>query len=359
MFYATSNGGSATLIAQGSQFQASAGKVTFATNASAGNATVIAEGGAFNGGATVLFDEKSSIGAATMIANAGTSLSGTGGILTCNDRSSGGTARIILNGNGTNFPSNCVFGVAGRKLNSGDFTIGSLEGNGLVSLGVINSIDGTRNLNIGSNNLSTTFDGIINGYNDASITKIGTGTLTLTNGANTYQTGTNVNQGTLVVSNTMGLGAGGPIKVNAGTLGGSGTVAGPVTVGLGNGAGAFLTPAAGTKGQATFTIQSSLTFKADSTYVYTARAKGRKTRSDLAVAAGVAIESGAVFSLKFTTQGVVTPGTVLTALSNTAGMPIAGTFSNLPDGGLITAGSTTFMANYEGGDGNDLILVAQ
>ena len=37
-------------------------------------------------------------------------------------------------------------------------------------------------------------------------------------------------------------------------------------------------------------------------------------------------------------------------------MPIIGTFMNLPDGGTITAGSNTFQANYEGGDGNDLTL---
>jgi hypothetical protein len=80
----------------------------------------------------------------------------------------------------------------------------------------------------------------------------------------------------LLVSNTTGLGAGGPIQVNGGTLGGSGTVAGPVTVGTGTGAGAFLAPARGTKKQSTFTIQSSLTFKADSTYLYSAKTKDQR-----------------------------------------------------------------------------------
>ena len=31
-------------------------------------------------------------------------------------------------------------------------------------------------------------------------------------------------------------------------------------------------------------------------------------------------------------------------------------FSNLADGGTIVAGSNTFQADYEGGDGNDLTL---
>jgi len=33
-----------------------------------------------------------------------------------------------------------------------------------------------------------------------------------------------------------------------------------------------------------------------------------------------------------------------------------GTFSNLADGAIVTIGSNTFQANYEGGDGNDLTL---
>ena len=51
-----------------------------------------------------------------------------------------------------------------------DVTIGSLEGDGLVFLGV-------RKLTIGSNNGSTTFSGVIQGA--GGVTKIGTGTLTL------------------------------------------------------------------------------------------------------------------------------------------------------------------------------------
>lgn len=32
------------------------------------------------------------------------------------------------------------------------------------------------------------------------------------------------------------------------------------------------------------------------------------------------------------------------------------TFTNLPDGATITAGSNAFQASYEGGDGNNLTL---
>ena len=47
---------------------------------------------------------------------------------------------------------------------------------------------------------------------------------------------------------------------------------------------------------------------------------------------------------------------VLTVIKNTAPTPIAGTFSNLPDGGIVTVNGNNLQASYSGGDGNDLAL---
>jgi autotransporter-associated beta strand protein len=77
-------------------------------------------------------------------------------------------------------------------------TIGSLEGDGLVSLA-------DHPLSIGGNNLSTTFTGTI--QDTGSVTKVGTGTLTLS-GANLYTGGTTVSAGTLVVANQSGSATG-------------------------------------------------------------------------------------------------------------------------------------------------------
>jgi hypothetical protein len=144
--------------------------------------------------------------------------------------------------------------------------------------------------------------------------------------------------------------------VNAGILGGKGIVAGATTIGTGTGTGAFLAPAAGSNVQATLTIQSALIFKADATYTYTFRAKRNRAKTDKVIANGVTINSGAMIALSGQTQGALSQGLVLTLISNTSTNPISGTFSNLPDGGIVTINGNNFQASYEGGDGNDLTL---
>ncbi|MEI8020751.1 MAG: hypothetical protein WCH39_21285 [Schlesneria sp.] len=55
-------------------------------------------------------------------------------------------------------------------------------------------------------------------------------------------------------------------------------------------------------------------------------------------------------------------GTNITIVNNTSNQPIAGTFTNLPQGGSITTTylgqQYAFTANYAGGDGNDLVLTS-
>src|SRR2546430_8791697 len=93
-----------------------------------------------------------------------------------------------------------------------------------------------------------------------SLSKIGTGTFELA-GATAYTGGTTVSAGTLVVSNKTGSSTGtGPVQVTSGTLGGSGIVAGDVSIGTGTSSGAILAPAHGTPRQATFTTPGALTF---------------------------------------------------------------------------------------------------
>ena len=74
------------------------------------------------------------------------------------------------------------------------------------------------------------------------------------------------------------------------------------------------------------------------------------------VAHGVTIASNAHFSFIPVGHGTLPLGTTFTIIDNTASTAIAGVFSNLLNGSTFTAGSNTFQANYQGGDGNDLTL---
>ena len=162
--------------------------LSFTGNSTAGNAT-IGIGEAFN---SIGFSGSSSAGNATIF---------TGGQIFFLDSSKGGTARIVTD---TDF-SILQRGVVDiSSHNAPGVTVGSIEGNGFVVLGA-------NNLTVGSNNLSTTSSGVIGGTG-GSLTKIGSGTLTLSGditgnnfdgGVNTYTGHTNVNSGVLQVDGSI------------------------------------------------------------------------------------------------------------------------------------------------------------
>jgi autotransporter-associated beta strand protein len=342
------------------RFGATAGAATMTANpstvAEGKGAEIIFEGGPSAGdshitvnGAAVLGDEAEAIltfesgqevtaANATIVATGGSN-GGNGGLIQFLANASGGTSRIELLGNSqlTMAPD--------RDL---DLTIGSLEGEGTVTLG-------GHALIIGSNNLSTTFSGLIqDGEAPGAISKIGTGTLTLS-GANTYTGGTTISSGILLVSNLSGSGTStGAVSVNAGTLGGSGIIAGAVTVGTNTGVQAFLAPSKGAKKPATLTIQGSLTLNDDSTFIY--KLNTNRARGDQVIANGITIDSGAKFFLVPVGTSTLIIGQVFTVINNTAGTPIIGTFHNLSDGQIISVNGSNLQASYTGGDGNDLTL---
>jgi outer membrane autotransporter protein len=192
----TNNGGHAT----SSGLLIREGLTVFSGTAITGNITITNEGGTnepfslFNApGGSTSFNGTSSAGSATIISNAGAggALGGTTNFLGSSD---GGTARAITNGNAS-------FDISG--LTTAGMRIGSIEGSGNYFLG-------SKTLSVGSNNSSTTVSGVIqdggsSGGAGGSLTKIGTGTLTLT-GTNTYSGGTNLNGGILAVNSDTNLG---------------------------------------------------------------------------------------------------------------------------------------------------------
>lgn len=127
-----------------------------------------------------------------------------------------GAANVVPNASAVTVASAATF-----DLNGFAETIGSLAGAGNVT-GTANTIT----LTTGGNNASTVFSGVISdGAGTLSLTKTGTGTMTLT-GANTYDGATLVSAGTLIAANNTALGsATGNTTVTAGaTLGLQGSI---------------------------------------------------------------------------------------------------------------------------------------
>ena len=340
-FFANSTADHAAITCSGGTVAQPAGGTVGLESGSGGNAVFTLNGtdarGATGGSFFMLY--AATTATATLIANGGQVA---GGLIRFDDGATGGNARIELFGNGK-------FDISVIN-NPVPVTTGSLEGDGLVFLGI-------KNLSVGGNSLSTTFSGVISdggeeGGVGGSLTKVGSGSLELS-GVNTYTGGTTVSAGTLIVSNTIGSATGtGAVNVNTGTLGGGGIIFGAVTVN----SGAFLAPAHGTKTQSTLTIQSALTCNSGSTYTYTFKAKGKQAKTDKVIANGVTINSGANVTIQGTTKGSLKAGTAYTLISNTSANAISGTFSNLADGAIVNVNGNNLQASYEGGDGNDLAL---
>jgi len=320
-FYDGATADHATLVVDGATTQGGSGALLF-LGVAAADATVIVQGGSEHnagGGSAYL---STTTGNATITVNGGSN-GGFGGY--CNVDADSGAARVEIFGNG---------------ILDGSGQVGSIEGDGLI----------TGDFTVGTNNLSTVFSGVISGN---TLTKVGTGTLTLA-GASTYTTQTAVLLGTLLVENRHGSATGdGPVFVNAGTLGGRGIISGAVTIG-GEGSASSLAPSSGSNKTMTLTIRGALTLTADATYV--CKVNLQHAAADKVTANGVAINPAAVFSLLKVKHGTLTVGTKFTVINNTSANPINGTFANLADKAVISTGGNNFQADYEGGDGNDLTL---
>jgi outer membrane autotransporter protein len=305
-FFQSSTAGSATLVnstngpLDRSMFLAG-GTYFFATS-SAGNATIIN-----NSGGIAYFGETSSAANATITNN-------NGGATYFFEASSAGNATIVNNSGGT---------VDISGLTTGGTTAGSIAGAGLYQIG-------SKQLTVGSNNLSTTVSGVIADGGSAggvggSLVKVGSGTLTLA-GANTYTGGTTLNAGGLVVNGSLASG----VTVNGGTLGGSGTIGSLVvnagTIAPGNSIG-------------TLTVNGNFVQAAGTTYQVEANAQGQ---ADRITVGGTATLNSA------TVQVLAQPGnygarTTYTILRANGG--VAGTYSGVSSNFAFLTPSLSYDAN--------------
>ena len=178
----------------------------FIHNSTAGSSTIVND-------RVVTFMDNSSAGSAVIT----TQDIGSPATLFFNGNSTGGTAQLTTGVSCiTDFSYNNASTVAG-----GAMAVGSIAGAGTYDLGRVDLVTG-------GNNQSTTVSGLVtdgggNGGTGASLTKVGTGILTLS-GNNAYTGGTHVDAGVLAVGNNASVSqlGSGNVVVNGGTLATSG-----------------------------------------------------------------------------------------------------------------------------------------
>jgi autotransporter-associated beta strand protein len=195
-------------------------------------------------------------------------------------------------------------------------------------------------MTVAFDDVSATFEGEISG--PGIVVKDGTGTWILS-GANTYEGGTFVEGGTLLVNGSVGA-----VTVNAGgTLGGAGTT-GPVTLSPG----AALDPGGPAPG-----IQrvQDLAFSTGSSYGVQLNGPDPGTGSDQLDVTGTVSLNDATLdaSLGFAPA----PGDSFVIVNNDGTDPVIGTFAGLPQGASLRIGGVAFHVYYDRGDGNDVVLV--
>jgi autotransporter-associated beta strand protein len=256
------------------------------------------------------------------------------------------------------FSSNSAFTVpSGTTLNLAGFsqTIASLSDGGGGAGGSVligNLIGGV--LTTGGDNSNTTFSGVISGNASTSgggLIKNGTGTFTLSSPTgNFYGTAANsvstVNNGTLSVTNTSNSATGpGAVSVTAGiapggpfgTLGGTGIIAGPVSVNAGTGGGpnGVIQPGTVAAPIATLTLQSNLTLPG----TYNATIDPTSNNSSLLAVNGVLDLTGGASTLNVSSLPGASSGA--TYILATFGS-LNGTFTNtfLPSGYMVNYAPT-------------------
>ncbi|MFN0137000.1 MAG: autotransporter-associated beta strand repeat-containing protein [Phycisphaerae bacterium] len=207
--------------------------------------------------------------------------------------------------------------------------LGALSGSNAATELSTFSGTGLKTFEVGALGTNTTFAGVIRdnstfgggGTNTVALSKVGGGTLTLSN-TNTYTGGTSVNAGTLRVNGSIG----GSLSVASGaTIGGSGTVNGAVAIQPGGSVAPGASP-----GRLTFggpvTLDGTLRIDLNGPVPASGYDQLMITSGDVSLlsSANLAFE---------TLSGVFSVSDQLIILNNAGAGTLSGSFAGLPDGG--------------------------
>lgn len=236
------------------------------------------------------------------------------------------------------------------SVGSHSFTLGGLSGAGNIALQDNAATPNAVALTVGNNSANTTYSGVLSAA--GSLTKIGAGSLTLS-GISTYAGATTVNAGTLIVAGSI---SGSAATVNSGaTLTGAGGTTGAVTVQ--NGAtiapgsitsiGTLNTGSLAFNGGGTFSLAintTAVTSSLDSVSGNLSLGATAPALNLIEIGGNVALPNNDTFSL------ITYTGTWDGNLFSVAGAPIS-------NGGDFVFGANTFQLNYNGGAGNNTVLL--
>jgi autotransporter-associated beta strand protein len=269
-----------------------------------------------------VFENASSAGSATyeMLPSSSASVQFEG-------HSDGGTARFITDS------STSFVDFSGSVGPNGDNKIeaGSIEGAGDFSIGL------NQLLTVGSNNLPAVVSGKILGGSGSSLTKVGTGALTLS-GANTYAGATTINGGTLLVDGSIANSIS-DVKSGA-TLGGSGATAAVTiesggTLAPGDGPGILHTGSVSFAAGAHFAVELGGINPGTGGY-------------DQLAANGTVNLGGSTLDLSLVNGFHPVLGEKFEIV--TSSNPITGTFAGLVEGARFLDGGVTYTISYQGDD---------
>ena len=202
-------------------------------------------------------------------------------------------------------------------------------------------------LSIGALNTSTEFSGGFNG--NISMIKVGTGTLRIT-GINANFGYTYVENGGLFVNGAGKITS--IVTVKGGVFGGNGTSTAEIIVGAGNGG--QLAPGADIGEIGIFTTSAKTTINQDA--IFKIQVNSSENTSDKLVTNGIVL-GNANLSLEDLGSSTFPAGTNLTIVDNTGSAQVVGLFDGYAQGSPVTIGSNEFVITYNGGTGNDIVLL--
>lgn len=217
--------------------------------------------------------------------------------------------------------------------------IDTLHGIGSVTFASLGWLD------IGLNNGTSTFDGVMSGIGfpgGYTVGKWGTGTFTM-NGDNTYLNESYVFGGTLIINGSQPQSP--AFVTTAGTLGGTGSVGDIVCQGV-------LSPGA-SPGILTC---SNLTFASSGTYKVELSGHTPGTGYDQMNVRGTNTLASAHLAISVPLSNGVSIGDQLVIINNDGSDPITGTFLGYGPGASFLANGFTFVISYTGGSGNDVVF---